>query len=174
MQTKKIIGIALAASLVSSMVAITASAAAMTSNEDFANIESLGIVGSLTGWGEQPDIAMDDADGDGIFVGVVRDLAAGDYQFKVRADGNWDNSWGVYEEEYDRTFNSQTNCSVSVTEKTDLIVALDTTGDDFNVWPVSFVSTESAEASKYGVVGSMTGWGKPESDNYYMKENGKN
>ncbi len=82
MQTKKFIGIALVAALVGSMAAITASAAPMTSNDDFADITTLGIVGSLTDWGGSADIPMSDPDGDGIYVGIVTNIAAGDYEFK--------------------------------------------------------------------------------------------
>ena len=53
-----------------------------------------GIVGSFEGsnWGEGADIAMAAA-GDNAWSGEV-ELKAGD-EFKVRADGAWDNSWGA-------------------------------------------------------------------------------
>ena len=161
MQTKKIIGIALAAALLGSMATVAVAARDAVPDEELADYtknHTFGIVGGMTSWADGADIDMTDADGDGVLIGVVRDLAAGDYEFKVRADGKWDDSWGMYEEEHDRTMNSQTNCKVTVTEKTDLIVALDTRGEDSALWPVSFVSTEKADASKFGIVGSMTSW----------------
>ena len=164
MQTKKILGIALAAALVGSMATVAVSARdAMDAGEEATYFDShtIGIVGSMTSWGEQPDIAMKDVNGNGTYIGVVRNLAAGDYDFKVRANSSWDDSWGEYEPDYERTFNSQTNCHVTVAEDgTDLIVALDTTGEDGNVWPVTYMTTSTATATNYGVVGSMTGWGE--------------
>ena len=128
MQTKKIIGIALAAALVGSMATIAVSARDFVPDDEMANYtknHTFGIVGSITGWGEQPDIAMTDADEDGILVGVVRDIPAGDYEFKVRADSAWGDSWGDYEPDYERTMNSQTNFKISVKSSSDLIVALE-------------------------------------------------
>ena len=163
MQTKKIIGIALAAALVGSMATIAVSARDFVPDDEMANYtknHTFGIVGSITGWGEQPDVAMTDADEDGILVGVVRDIPAGDYEFKVRADSAWDDSWGDYETDYERTMNSQTNFKISVKSSSDLIVALDTTGKDSVVWPVSYVLTESATPTNYGIVGTINGWGE--------------
>ena len=53
-----------------------------------------GIVGSFEGsnWEDGKDVAMTD-NGDGTWTGEV-ELKAGD-EFKVRADGAWDNSWGA-------------------------------------------------------------------------------
>ena len=73
MQTKKIIGIALVAALVGSMASIattSVSAAAMKSNADFTG--NVGIVGSMTGWGKVDDVAMTDADQDGVFEGAFK------------------------------------------------------------------------------------------------------
>ncbi len=162
MQTKKLIGIALVAALVGTVTAVSVSARDVIPEDEIADYFSnhtIGIVGAMTSWGEQPDVAMADPDGDGVYVGVVKDLAAGEYEFKVRADSAWDDSWGEYEEEYERTFNSQTNCKITVEDTTDLIVTLDTNGEDHVVWPVKYYSTEALEASKYGLVGSMTEWG---------------
>ena len=130
MQTKKILGIALAAALVGSMATVAVSAREAMDDSEVATYfdnHTIGIVGSMTGWGSEPDIPMYRAAEDSaIYVGVVQDLDAGSYDFKVRADSAWDDSWGVYEADYDRTFNSQTNCHVDITEDgTDLFVILD-------------------------------------------------
>ena len=177
MYKKKIIGIALIAAMVSSMAAVSVSARdAFDAGEIDTYFENhtIGIVGAMTDWGGSPDVPMTDPDGDGIYVGIYKDLAAGTYSFKVRADSNWDDSWGEYEEQYERTMNSQTDCSVTVEgETTDLVVMLDTNGDDEVVWPVTFFTTESAEASKYGICGSMTGWGETPDAPMYEYAEGK-
>ena len=167
MQTKKIIGIALAAALVGSMAAVAAtSVSAVDSVEADFSLEghSVGIIGGFNSWGS--DIAeMTDADGDGVYVGVVNNVAAGDTEFKIRLDGAWDYSWGEYEADYDRTFNSQTNCKISTTEATDLIVLLDTNGDDANIWAVKYFTVENEggdttpQFSTLGVIGGFNSWG---------------
>ena len=119
---------------------------------------SLGIVGSMTGWGYDDDIPMTDIDGDGIYTGICKNLKAGSYEFKVRADNTWSDCWGAYEENEDRTMNSQINCHITVKSTTDLIVMLDTNGPDEVLWPVSYCTTEEVNPGRYGIVGSMTSW----------------
>ena len=190
MQTKKIIGIALCASLVSSMAAITATTVSAETVKDFG---SFGICGVMNSWGgttEAPvaDIAMTDEDGDGVYEGtftidsvtddMIKELTADSkptgkkgIQFKVRADGAWDASWGTYEEAHDRTQNSQTNCcieDVTVGEPLSVTVKLDTTKVDdaakantesyvndpefdfenegFDFWPVTYTVNESGSS----------------------------
>ena len=157
MQTKKIIGIALAASLVASMA--TVAVFATPSADQVKPFKTLGVIGGFNEWGG--DVEMTDEDGDGVFEATVE--VTGEYDFKVRADGAWDTSWGVYEEEYDRTQNSQTNCHATVAEGQKLVVKLDTTKVDdaakanaesyvnedgfnfdeegFDFWPVTFEVT---------------------------------
>ncbi len=153
--------------LISAVVISSVSAVSVSARECFDDGEidtyfenhTLGIIGGFNGW--TSDIApMTNPDGDGIYVGVVKDVPKGDYEFKVRADEAWEDSWGEYEEEWDRTMNSWTNCSVTVEGTTDLIVMLDTNGDDEVLWPVTFFSTEEMAASRYGIIGSMTNWSK--------------
>lgn len=169
MQTKKIIGIALAAALVGSMAAVAAtSVSAVDSVDADFSLEghSVGIIGGFNSWGS--DIAeMTDADGDGVYVGVVNNVAAGDTEFKIRLDGAWDYSWGVYEPDYERTFNSQTNCSISTTETSDLVVVFDTNGADGNLWPVGYFTLDNKggdaanldiSAHTLGVIGGFNDW----------------
>lgn len=93
------------------------------------------IIGSMTGWNS--DIAMVEV-APGIFEGTFT-VGAGTHQFKVRKDASWDLSWGAYEAEFDRTQNSQTNIEFTTTDDaTTVVVRLDTTGDDFELWPVSY------------------------------------
>jgi len=169
MQTKKIIGIALAAALVGSMAAVAAasvSAAGVVEPGFSLEGHSVGIIGGFNGWSS--DIAeMTDDDGDGVYVGVVNNVAAGDTEFKIRLDGDdaWTYSWGEYEADYDRTFDSQTNCKISTTETTDLVVLLDTNGADPNVWAVNYFTVENEGGdpdataySSYAAIGKFNGW----------------
>ena len=116
MQTKKILAIALAAAMVGSIATVT-SMTAFAGREELDSAEELatyfedhtvGVVGSITGWGAIDDIAMTDEDGDGVYTAEFRanitddmlaDKEAGTIQFKVRADGAWDDSWGDYDED---------------------------------------------------------------------------
>ena len=131
---------------------------------------TLGVIGGFNSWAS--DIAeMTDEDGDGVYEAVVEGVDAGTYDFKVRADGAWDYSWGVYEAEYDRTQNSQTNCNVTLEEGQKLVVKLDTTKvddaakenaesavneegfnfneDGFEYWPVTFEVVGGKEDNVY-------------------------
>ena len=149
MQTKKLIGISLAAALVASTAAISVNATIGDVSE--IKDHSVGIVGSFNEWGANGDVAMTDDDGDGIYEGTITvDEATEDMvvaatmddgtgaqvdrgmtgiTFKVRLDGEWLDSWGDYEPAYVRTYNSQTNCCVecAVGDKVVIKVQLDTT-----------------------------------------------
>ncbi len=114
---------------------------------DKVEFEKLGIVGNFTDWGEKSDIEMIYTEEDGMkaYVGVVTDLAAGDYEFKVRADSDWTHSWGAYEEEFDRTYNSQTNCKFTIEEGEGILyVILDVSEEDFELWPVSYMVMDAS------------------------------
>ena len=153
MQTKKLLGIALAASLVASVAttaAISVNAAGISDVSDIKK-HTVGIVGSFNDWGKNPDTVMTDDDGDGVFEGTVdipvvtadmiseatMDDGNGNQiprgktgvTFKIRLDADWTDSWGDYEAAYVRTWNSQTNCVVEATEGESLKikVTLDTT-----------------------------------------------
>ena len=128
MQTKKIISIALTAALVSSIAAVATVSSVSAAEET----PTYGLVGSMTGWGTESDVAMSDVDGDGVYVGVIKNVPAGEQEFKVRLfnDADWTLSWGVYEAENDRTQNSQTNLNVTLAEESDIIVTFDTTAID--------------------------------------------
>ena len=133
---------------------------------DYTKNHSFGITGTFTSWGndsekgEIPDITMTDADEDGVFTGVVCGLGEGLHEFKVRADNSWDDSWGEYEYALEKTMNSQTNCSVSVTSESDLIVTFDTRGKNSSTWQINSYSTEELTVSKYGLTGTPNSWGE--------------
>ena len=76
----------------------------------------------------------------GLHYGATDVLQPGDYEFKVRAynDSTWSESYGVYEPDYDRTNNSQTNVKVTLAEPSVIIVLLDTSGEDEMLWPVTY------------------------------------
>lgn len=88
---------------------------------------TVGVVGSFNDW--KDDVPLTDDDGDGLYEGIVtvdevtEDMVVGwsvddeptgeSYlQFKVRLDGEWEDSWGYYEPIYDRTWNSMSNVPV--------------------------------------------------------------
>ena len=178
MKKSKILGIALAAALITSAASMTAFAK-MTESSEISGL-SLGITGSFCNWGNsgETDVPMTDADGDGVYegtfeVGVTEDMiqeATTDdgtnivsrgfsgVKFKVRTNGSWGDSWGEFEEAYNRTYNSQTDCcaeavvgdNLKITVKLDTNTVADQSNqnpddayeagadDAFNVWPVSF------------------------------------
>ena len=195
MKKSKILGIALAAAMITSAASMTAFAK-MAESADIKSC-TVGITGSFCGWGGngEADTPMTDDDGDGVYEGtIVIDSVAENMiseamtdngsesvsrgfsgiQFKIRTNGNWDDSWGDFEEAYNRTYNSQTNCCVEATAGSPLTikVKLDTNAiadqsnideddryeagadDAFNVWVVSYEvvaseapAEESAEES---------------------------
>ena len=73
----------------------------------------------------------------GIYTGTF-DVEAGTHQFKVRKNASWDLSWGAYEADHDRTQNSQTNIEFTVEKAATITVKFDTTGEDLELWPVSY------------------------------------
>ncbi len=99
-----------------------------------------GIVGTMNGWGSSSDFPMEETE-PGIYVGRTKELAAGDYQFKVRAfnDSTWGESYGVYDEEKDSTKNGYGDDIVAHLDENAIIyVKLDATGDDSELWAVSY------------------------------------
>ncbi|MBQ8134058.1 MAG: hypothetical protein IJ192_06625, partial [Clostridia bacterium] len=132
-------------------VGITANALGILTVNDIKN-HTVGVTGSFNNWGQDSnDIPMTDADGDGIYEGVIdiekvtADMIVNQYTldtngnnvltgkkgitFKVRLDGDWTDSWGEYEPAYVRTWNSQTNFCTEVKEGSHvkITVKLDTT-----------------------------------------------
>jgi len=93
------------------------------------------IIGSMSDW--TGDIPMYIYTDPAMIMGHFT-VEPGTYEFKVRKNASWDDSWGVYEPDYDRTYNSQTNCSVKVTATTTVYVLLDTSGEDMETWPITF------------------------------------
>ena len=123
--SQKIIAVALSAAVLCGTSGITVNAE-INKAADIPN-HSVGVVGSFNGW--DSDIQLTDADGDGIYEGVVEidevteDMIIDWYidseptgesylQFKVRLDNAWSDSWGYYEPLNDRTWNSQSNVPV--------------------------------------------------------------
>ena len=92
------------------------------------------IIGSMTSWSK--DIPMYYVN-DNVVSGEFT-LSPGSYEFKVRKDAAWDLSWGVYEPDYDRTQNSQTNCNITVENVTTVKVILDMSGEDMDLWPITY------------------------------------
>lgn|GEM_PF-651158 len=107
---------------------------------------TFGAIGSFNEWSK--DVPMEDKYGIGIYYAVIDGLKAGEtYEYKVRADGAWDLSWGKYEAEYDRTQNSQINGTVTVSanaKSAKLIIALCTyqVDEEAKANPDSFVNSD--------------------------------
>ena len=137
MKKSKILGIAIAAAMITSAASMTAFADKFAESADIKKAASVGITGTFCDWGGE-DVPMTDDDGDGVYEGtiVIDSVTEGmisesmedkgpeegkvsrgfsGVQFKIRTDGTWDNSWGDYEAAYNRTYNSQTNCCVEAT-----------------------------------------------------------
>ena len=188
MRKSKILGIALAAAMVSSVV-VTA-AFSVSADEPQPQVTSAGIVagntvgitGSFNGWANGKDVQMTNNNGvwegtiqvDNVtedMVGVAQkddgtgnkvdrtDITGKAITFKVRLNGEWTHSWGDFEPDFDRTWNSQTDCAVAaeVGKPITINVKLDTTkcaagssitdpadGDAWQVWPVEYSVVESA------------------------------
>ena len=186
MRKSKILGIALAAAMVSSVVvtaafSVSADEAQVTS-AGIADGNTVGITGSFNGWANGKDVPMTNNNGvwegtiqvDNVtedMVGVAQkddgtgnkvdrtDITGKAITFKVRLNGEWTHSWGDFEPDFDRTWNSQTDCAVAaeVGKPITINVKLDTTkcaagssitdpadGDAWQVWPVEYSVVESA------------------------------
>ncbi len=129
MRKSKVLSVAMSSVLVASVAAAAAmsvSAAEITKSADIPD-HSVGAAGGFNGWAE--DVALTDADGDGVYEGLVEVAEVTDemitgwsvddndtgekyLQFKIRLDGEWTDSWGNYEPLHDRTWNSQSNVPV--------------------------------------------------------------
>ena len=154
MKKSKILGIALAAAMVSSIAATAALSASATVTKDGIDGETVGITGSFCNWGSDgaadvpmtlnngvwegqiqipnvtDDMLVDATMDDGKGTQVARtDITGKAITFKIRTNGDWKNSWGDYEPAYERTWNSQTNCAVAAEAGKPLTinVKLDTT-----------------------------------------------
>ena len=181
MRKSKILGIALAAAMVASVATVSVSAKVSSAGIEG---DTVGIVGQFNGWAT--DVPMTNNNGvwegtieiaevtsdmvvkqamkdDGTGGKVARDDVVGPaVTFKIRLNGSWDDSWGDYEPDYDRTWNSQTDCAVAATvgQPLTINVKLDTTKvvagssitdpsdpDAWNVWPVTYEVVGGGEAS---------------------------
>ena len=180
MKKSKILGIALVAAMAASVAVVNASA---LSADEMKN-HSVGICGAFNGWGSTPDVVMTDDDGDGIWEGTVEiDNVTEDMiqestedkgsagvvsrgfsgvKFKVRLDNEWGTSWGDYEEAYDRTENSQTDCCAKEAvagQSLTIKVKLDTTAlasdslpvdddDAYTLWNVTYTAEAGGAAEE--------------------------
>lgn len=74
------------------------------------------------------DVMMNDTDGTGVYSAILRDVEPGFYEYKIRANGEWTDSWGEVENGY--TYNSQINCNVTIEKKSDIKIFMDTSDKD--------------------------------------------
>lgn len=182
MKKSKVLGVALVAAMITTIAATAAfSASAAVSTANGIVGETVGITGSFNNWGKDEngatidDVPMTNNNGvwegtihvDSVTEAMIQEAKTdpGDgikvsrgfngITFKVRTNGNWTNSWGDYEEAFERTFNSQTDCAVpesdfEVGKPLTIKVTLDTTKvhpdssfdiddkDAYLVWPVTY------------------------------------
>ena len=156
MRKSKILGIALAAAMLTSVAATATFGASASVTGKGIEGETVGITGSFQNWGQtgEKDIPMTDDDGDGVWEGTIHfdsvdekwlgvaetddgdgnkvprtDITEPALTFKIRTNGDWGNSWGDFEPKYNRTWDSQTNCAVvaKAGEPITVNVKLDTT-----------------------------------------------
>ncbi len=66
---------------------------------------------------------------------VIKNVPAGTYSFKVRANEEWTDSWG--ELENGKTYDSQINCLIDVEEAGDVYIKFDTTDENSDLWKIS-------------------------------------
>ena len=181
MNKAKVISAVLAAAMLTSVVAISASA------YDKAG-KSFGVCGEFNGWAD--DVVMTESNG--VYTAEVKidsvqqewlekellsdNTPTGKYglQFKVRGVGSWDDSWGQYEPDSDRTYNSQTNCLVEGLEAgkpVTIKVTFDTTkmdaakiaeggdvdpADEYLFWGVTYEVVKEAQPASTPATESKT------------------
>ena len=128
MRNSKIVKVLMSSALVASVAVASAMSTAAISNLSQLKDHFVGVTGSFNNW-DVTDVELTDADGDGIYEGIVdipevTEDMIGDWKvddvlqpekyltFKVRLDKSWDDSWGAYEPKNNRTYNSQSNVPV--------------------------------------------------------------
>lgn len=145
---KKALSILLAGATAASVVVASAASASAYEADQFEekfdelNGATYSVIGDFNSW--SGDVALTDADGDGLYTATVSVPAEGS-SYKVRANSDWAFSWGATNAD-GLTANSQDNCKFdeSVYGK-DVTVYFDTrTGKDgVTTW---YVGTEEPEA----------------------------
>lgn len=155
MKKSKLLGAALAVSMVSSAIAVTSISASAKVSSDGIEDASVGIVGSFNNWGNSGEADIPMTNNNGVWEGTIKidkvtedivvaqptrddgtgnqvpreDVTGTAVCFKIRLNQMWEDSWGDYEPDYGRTWNSQTNCAVAAEVGKPLMVKvkLDTT-----------------------------------------------
>ena len=87
------------------------------------------------------DIPMRDDDNLKIYTALIKDVMPGTYEYKVRANGEWTDSWGEFENGY--TYNSQVNKVVTVKRKSDVKIVMDARDNEEKpYWTVTATVTD--------------------------------
>ena len=193
MQTKKIIGIALAAAMVTSMGAVSM-VSASAAGESESVFTTLGVIGTLVGSWDN-DVDMADEDGDGIYTATIPAVAEGSYEFKVRANDDWKFAWTTFNQEENEGAGSTCypgapNIPITLDATSDVTVMIDTNDEDYEWWNVSYSYTNKAgepvtvdtgkapvtgkdeEFKSFGVIGSLIGTWDSDVDMVDKKGNG--
>ena len=96
-----------------------------------------GITGTFTGCEEwTKDLPMSDDDKDKVYICTIPDVEPGTYEFKVRSNENWTDSWG--DEENGKTYNSQMNYFINPTEKCSVYIEFNTNNENWDHWVVKY------------------------------------
>ncbi len=165
MNLRKTGGLLLAAAIAGSGISLSVSARDNIPAEELSDYISSGThtfaaCGDFTGWNVTGDIILSDADGDGMFIGYVRDIPEGTYKFKIRADGSWDDNWGAYNAMTESTYNSHDDYYITVGQLSDVFIIFDATKNDPNLWSISTLVAADAQPSAFSVSGTMNDWGE--------------
>ena len=155
MKKSKVLGIALTVAMVSSIAATAAISASAKVSADGIEGDTVGITGSFCNWGNTGETDVPMTNNNGVWEGTISidnvtkemtvdqatkddgkgtqvprtDVVGTAITFKIRTNGNWDDSWGDFEPDFARSWNSQTNCAVAATigQPITIKVKLDTT-----------------------------------------------
>lgn len=114
------------------VLSAAAMAATLCVSTAFAAEGNYSIIGTVNGnW--DTDTALTDDDGDGIYEATL-DVAAGSYEYKVRADEAWDEAWGAANDEGVTNAPGGGNCSLTLDADAKVKFSFDTTSDDSTTW----------------------------------------
>ncbi len=161
-KTRKVLSVVLAGATVAAAFAATAVVNAVYENFDPTGA-TYGVIGDFSTWAT--DVPLTDDDGDGVYsaqVTATPDATSGKCEYKVRANGGWDYSWGAADSS-GVTANSQTNCAFTEDQyNTEVTVYFDTRGNVDN-WTVGTEDPLSSDPSSSEPASSEPASSEPES-----------
>ncbi len=124
------------------------------------------IVGSMTNSVDgEGYIPLSDYDGDGIYeLDIDGEEQWEGFDFQVRAKNSPNSIWGKADTQSDQTYSGEPFW-MDIETYQNLHISFDTTGVDYNYWPVTVTKTtkESFIEDGFTIVGAMTDWDEDES-----------